>query len=129
MALIHDGYGFEGARHGIVRFGPLETPLHIGRFNGVNGVSVIADEPKDQVIFCDEVWLRDYETQQGIKDAIDAIQLQQGKLTGTLFVTGPAELEVPKCTFASFECELEFFDGTGQHGWVCRGRLTWLRRG
>lgn len=128
MALSHDSYSFEGARHGVIEFGPLDTPLIVVGFSGVYGVSVIADDHKAQPISC-RAWIEGFETLQGLQNAIDEIHLRQGKLTGTLTVSGPAAQQIQRCTFAAFEPERPFFDGSGVHGWVCRGRLTWLRRG
>lgn len=128
MALSHDSYGFEGAKHGVIEFGALETPLIVSQFNGVYGVGIIADESKGQTIWC-RAWIEGFETLALCMAAVDAIQLQQGQLTGTLNVSGPAAMQIEKCTFASFEPERPFYDGSLQHGWVCRGRLAWIRRG
>lgn len=127
MALSQDGYSFEDCEHGIVQHGPLDTPLIFGAFNGVNGVSIIADEPKAQPISCRAV-LQDHATFEDLQDAIDALQYQQGRLTGTLTVTGTVAREFPKCTFAAFDVERVFKDGSGVHDWCCFGRLVWIRR-
>lgn len=128
MALLHDAYTFESAKHGVLEFGPLETPLIQSQFNGVYGIGIIADESKVQQVWC-RAWIEGYESVALLQAAVDAIQLKQGQLTGTLTVSGPAAIEVPKCTFAAFDPERPFFDGALVHGWVCRGRLVWIRRG
>lgn len=128
MALSHDGYNFESAKHGAVEYGELETPLIVAEFNGVVGVSVIADEPKGQLLRC-RAWIDGYASLTLVQDAVDAIQAKQGTLTGTLTVTGGAADTIERCTFSKFTPERPFLDGSGVHGWVCRGILAWIRRG
>lgn len=127
MALTQDAYLFEDCEHGIVQEGPLLTPLIFGRFNGVNGVSIIADESKEQMIFCRAV-LEDYADLDALDQALGALRFQQGKLTGTLTVSGAIAQEFPKCTFVGFEIERKFYDGSNVHDWCAFGRLVWIRR-
>lgn len=127
MALEQDGFAFEDCEHDTLLPGPLRTPLIIGAFNGVLGVSIIADESKEQPISCRCV-LQDYDTLAELETSIDALRFQQGKLSGTLSVTGNLAREYQRCTFVAFDVERIFYDGSGVHDWCCFGRLTWLRR-
>lgn len=127
MALEQDAYQFEDVEHGIVQEGPLTTPLIVGAFNGVLGVSIIADESKEQMIFCRAV-LQGYDDLPELDQAIGALRFQQGKLTGTLTVSGDIDQEFKKCTFVAFELERKFYDGSGVNDWCAFGRLVWIRR-
>ena len=91
------------------------------------GEGHLIDEPKGQPIAC-RCTLHDYATHDALQDAIDEINSQAGKLTGTLTVTGNVAHEVAKCTFLGFELERTFYDGSNVHDWTAFGRLHWIRR-
>lgn len=130
MALSQDGFTFAGlTHHGDIIPAPAETPIVQGKFFGVQGEGNIVGERYGRDLIC-EVHLTGYASASALKAAIDTIRAKQGKLTGTITVTGNLAQAVTSATFLEVS-ELPpgvMKDASNVNGWHARCTLRWRKR-
>lgn len=130
MAISHDGYTFAGlTHHGDIVSPPAETPVVTGQFFGVKGEGMIVGERYGRDLMC-QAHLVGYENAANLKAAIQAIRNKQGKLTGTITVTGNLAQTLQSCTFLEVQ-EPEpgaMYDASGVNGWHQQIVLKWRQR-
>jgi hypothetical protein len=131
MALSHDGYNFESITDhtDLVSGTPAQLPIVPGQFFGVKGEAHLIGETYGQDLYCTAL-LFGYNTAALLKAAVKRIRDKQGKLTGTLTVSGNLAQSHAQCTFLEvIEPEPGAqYDGSGQHDWRQRIVLKWRRR-
>lgn len=131
MALSHDGYSFESITdHGdLVSQTPNELPIVTARFFGVKGEAQLVGETYGRDVYC-RARLFGYSTAALLKAAVANIRARQGKLLGTLTVTGNLAQSLTEMTFVDViepdpGAQL---DGSGVNGWHQEIILRWRRR-
>lgn len=130
MALSHDGFTFADlTHHGDLISAPSETPVKTGQFFGVKGEGQIVGERYGRDMVC-RVHLKGYANAAALKTAIQSIRDKQGKLTGTLTVTGNLAQTIASVTFLEIQ-EPEpgaMRDASGVNGWHQQCVLKWRQR-
>lgn len=131
MSLSHDSYTFESLTdHGdIVAQTPKELPIVRGQFFGVKGEGALIGETYGRDVEC-RAHLFGYNSVALLKAAIGRIRDRQGKLTGTLTVTGNLAQVHQEMTFVEV---IEpppgaRYDGSGVNGWHQEIILRWRQR-
>ena len=126
MSIVHDGQTFAGD-HGKMQYDSPELRLQVTGFPAVNGESHIIGKPGGRNLSTSYT-VSGFSTATLLDSHLTAINLLIGQLTGTVIVGSPFGGAFGGCTFLGFDVAEQFFDGSGVHGWVARGRLRWRQR-
>ena len=116
-----------GTLHGAMNEGPWNMPIQTLSVPGAIGVSHLIDETKERQLSC-PFRIHGYASYALCKAALDAVDAVNGKLTGTVTITGTLASTYTNCTFIGFDRGQIKYDGSGQNGWWVEGRLVWIQR-
>lgn len=123
MSIAQNSFNFNDPIHGTVLAPGFAPQIAVQTFFGVLGAAVLTGQPTSRTLTV-EVTYRGYSSQALLTTAIAQVQAKQGQ-TGTLTVDA---INWPNCVFVNFEpIEAPFKEGSGVHGWVQRGKLTWIQ--
>lgn len=120
MAIDHVGYNFESPLHQTVRHGAFEFPITVTKFFGVWGEQHLSGKPSGRELTLD-ITLEKSDADD-MDAAISAIAEKVGQFGDLDVGTGTFQ----NCTFLGFNpSESPWQDGSGVHGFICRGTLAW----
>lgn len=121
--IIHNRYQFPVALHGTPSWSSWNRPTAVRKWFGIKGaLTVVGANTVRQCAL--EATLMNFPSMQLLNIALNSMDDQLDNcLQGTLNVDG---ITYPKCLFMGFEPgEAPFYDASGVHGWIIRGRLLW----
>jgi len=126
MSMTLDGFTFTH-RHGKIVEGPIQQAFQVNSYPGTKGVSIFADRTKSRELSCE--YTIDGASESQLYTALEAIDAEQGKLDGTLQITGTFSGSYSNVTFTGYarERNAEYSSG-GIVGFVQHGRLTFIQR-
>lgn len=116
-----------GTLHGVMEYGDWNQPIQTMGVPGVIGVSQLLDYRKERTLSC-EFRIHGYASYQNISNALDAADALNQTLTGRVVMSGILDATFDECTYLGFSRGPIKWDGSGNNGWWCEGRLHWVQR-
>lgn len=116
-----------GGIHQVMETGEWRQPIQSLSMPGIIGTAQLLDYRKERSLSC-EFRIQGYSDFESLMTDLDYIDSLNQTLTGTVVLDGTLIYEYQNCTFTGFAHGPPKYDGSGQNGWWCEGRLSWIQR-